>query len=192
MSVDLAGRDIFENGVVMVGVTGNSISSIPTNTNLGIADTPVRMEFEFNHDPITTDAGGRFVPMDVQGFLGTAIVSFNLIHFDKTVMREVMRLSQGAPAQDGTLTRAGKRLGGNNARFAPGWNYVSLNLSSPIGLLPWRFLNAYLTGRPVQWPLGTERSLLQVNFRVIPYTTDPWNNGAGAEGLVLYDHGTDA
>ncbi len=184
-------RDIFENGVVMVSVKGRADSNIPILTQLGLADTPIRMDFDLRHMDIQVDAYGREIPFDVQAKLGAVFVSMNLVHVEHGVLREVVRLNMGNTIIEGVMPRAGQRLGGGFPRFAPGWNYVSLNLTSPVAGLPWRFYNAYLTQRPLQWSIGTERSLIPVTFRCIPYTPDPWNAGFGSAGVVLWDHGQD-
>ena len=97
----------------------------------------------------------------------------------------------GGAASIGALARAGTRLGGGNARLAVGWHYIGLNIQSPIANKPWRFYAAYMTGPPMDHPLGTEKSIITVNWRAIPYAVDPWNSGSGAAGVALWDHDLD-
>ena len=82
-------------------------------------------------------------------------------------------------------------MGGGNPLYSAGNSYIALGILSPVGNIPWRFYASYLTGNPITYPLGTEKSLVQMNWRAIPYAQDPWGGGTGAQGVILYDHGTD-
>jgi hypothetical protein len=185
-------RDFYINGESMVYVKSNLTSLIPSITELGLSDTSIRVRPQFRHRPIKVDAWGD-APPEVQMMLATMEVSISLVHFDSAVLDECLRLSLGGAATAGALPRAGTRLGGGVARFAAGNNYISLNIASPQASRPWRFYTAYMTGPPIEFPLGTERSVVTTNWTVIPYTTDPWNAGAGASnnGGLLFDRTLD-
>lgn len=179
-------RDFFINGETMILVKGATDTGIPTLSELGLAMDPVRIRPRFRHKDINVDAFGEGVP-EVQFMLLDIQVSFTLIHFDQAILRECTRLAMGGPAGgEGTMARAGTRLGGGVGRFAPGNKYVGLNLSSPVGQLPWCFFFSYLTEQPFEWPLGTEKSMVPVTFRAIPFTTDPANALGAAQGNVVY------
>jgi hypothetical protein len=98
------------------------------------------------------------------------------------------------------MARAEARMGNNAARFAAGNNYIGLNISNPVGGIPYRFFYTYLAEPPFEHPMGTEKSIFSLNWRAIPYTQDPYGGGAaqpntvpgfGALGALLYDHNLD-
>jgi hypothetical protein len=187
-------RDVIINGETMLAVKSSAFAL----TNLGLAEAPVRISFEYKHEDINLDAHGR-APLDMQFMLEAAHVTANLIHFDPTVLRACMALAaasagailQGGTGVEGSFPRAGTRLGGGLPQFAAGNSLISLNLSSPVLVLPWRFFYTHLV-EALEWPLGNERSVVNVHFRAIPYMVDPWNGGLGALSTQLYDHGTDS
>ncbi len=176
-------RDFFINGESMVSVKGPSGSLIASITQLGLSDGQIPVNFENAFDDLNVNAWGK-QPVDVQ--------SMTLIHFDPAVLNECYRLSQAGAAAAGVLNRAGTRMGGGFARFAPGNNYIGLNILSPVEAAPYRFYFAYLTTNPLDFPLGTEKSVVTLNWRCIPYTQDPWQNGFGAQGTVWFDRLTDS
>ncbi len=190
-------RDWFINGESMVSVKGNVNTLMPLLTQLGLSDGPIRITPNVRHRDLNLDAYGSDVPPDTQMFLADAIVSMTLVHYDAAILSACIIESfagAGVPLGvgiEGLLPRAGQRMGGGFPRFAAGNHYIGLNILSPVAGVPYRFLYAYLTGPPVVIPLGTEKSLVQVNWRVLPYAQDPWNNGLGAQGQPLYDHTLD-
>lgn len=183
-------RDFQINGETMVLVKSNPQSSIATLSQLGLSDNAISWAPVFRHMDIAVDAwgGDNGPPPEVQCFLEEVNIRMTLVHFDRTVLEECMRLSVAGGAVEGTLPRAGTRMGGGAARFAAGNNFIGLNLTSPVNNRPMRFYFAYLTGQPVEWPIGTRRTVVSMNWRCIPYTVDPWNAGLGALGTVIYDH----
>jgi len=188
-------RSFFINGETMVSVKGNINTTISSSTQLGLADGPITVTPDFRHRDINVDAWGNTeIPADVQVFLASVGVRITLIHFDRAVLDTVLAESLGGMnGAVGQMPRAGTLMGGNGlARFAAGNHYIGLNLSSPVGNKPWRFFYSYLTGPPVEFPLGTEKSVAVVNFRVIPYAADPWGGGTGALGALLWDYNSDS
>lgn len=182
----------------MITVKGSSSAPlINTLQQLGLAASQIRISFDFKHSDVNADAWGK-EPFEIQFMLAEANITMDLIHFDMPVLQDCLRESQGGAAgqaAEGTTPRAGARLGNNAARFAATNHFIGLNISCPVGgggvagsVLPWCFYFAYLTGPPVQIPLGTEKSILQCNWRAIPYTTDPWGSGSGAQGNVWFTH----
>jgi len=176
----------------MVGVKSRSDSGIASLTNLGLADTGIRISINTRFDDIMVDAWGQEIPIDVQWMLADANISMTLVHFDRAVLDVCMALSMGGGSiAIGQVARAGQRLGQGLSRFTIGNNLIGLNLSSPVGNKPWRFWYTYLTGPAVEFPLGTKRSIVTLNWRAIPYTTDPFNGGTGAQGSQLWDYSQD-
>ena len=184
-------RDFQINGECLVRVKSRSDSNIGSLSELGLAQDPITVSMEFSHRDIKVDAWGA-PPPEIQFMLGTVSVSMNLIHLDRDVLDTCIRLSMGGAAAVGQLPRAGARMGGNVARFAVGNNFIGLNLSSPVQNKPWRFYYAYLANPPMSVPLGTEKSVYNLQWRVVPYTTDPWQGGSGASGQVLWDYVSDS
>lgn len=187
-------RDYFINGEHMVFVKGRADSAvIGTIQQLGLADSPIVVTPNFRHLDIAVDAwgGDQGPPPEIQCLLADVNVRMTLVHFDRAVIDECLRLSMGGPTAIGVLPRAGARMGNNTARFAAGNNFMGLNIASPVGGKPWRFYFSYLTGPPMEFPLGNRRSVVTMNWRVVPYTIDPWNNSLGAQGVVLWDHTLD-
>ena len=183
-------RDYLINGESLVRVRGNTSSSISSLSELGLATDAIQVRPVFKHKDIDVDAWGE-APPEIQFMLAEVIITMNLIHFDNVVLRECLRLSMGGASTEGTLSRAGARMGGGVARFAAGYNFIGLNIASPVGATPWRFLHSYLSATPVIYPLGTEKSIAQCTWRAIPYLADPWNDGSGASGVILWDHSSD-
>lgn len=196
----LVGRTLVANGETLVNVKGRSDCSINVSTELGLAEGPITMTMKFNHDDVNVNAWGSKIPVDVQWMLAEVQVSMDLIHVDKSVLAVCQQLSMGFPTTFGLVGRAGQFLGNNLPRFAPGNNYIGLNLTSPVLGLPWRFWYTYLTGQPVSWNLGTERSVYRVNWRAIPFVQDPYGGsasqpytvyGTGAQNAIIFDNGVD-
>ncbi len=185
------GRDYYINGESMVTVKGMTGTGIATLQQLGLSTDPIVYNFEFRHRDIIVDAHGPELPADVQAFLAAVNITINFIHFDPAILDICQRESLGGGAGPGTMTRAGTRLGGGVDRFQAGNHYIGLNVSSPVQSKPYRFLHAYLTGPAVQIPVGTEKSVVSTNWRCIPYQADPWGNGLGAQGLVVWDNTAD-
>lgn len=181
-------RNFQINGESLVSVKGNVNTGIATLSQLGLAEGPIRVSLELNHEDIQVDAWGGRVPPETQFMLAAANISMSLVHVDRDVLEDVIGESMGGAAAEGTLWRAGTRMGGGGARFAVNNHFVGLNIYSPVQSLPWRFYYTYLTGTPVEIPLGTSKSIFSLTFRCIPYAPDPWNNGLGAQGYVLFDH----
>lgn len=179
-----------------MSVKGNTSSAIPSLTQFGLSEGPIRVIPEFRHRDITLDAWGGEVAAETQFMLAAVTVSMNLIHFDRSVLDTVLLESMGGAPAIGQLARAGSRLGNNLPRFGAAGglanHFMGLNIASPIANKTWRFFFSYLTQTPMEFPLGTEKSVVQLNWRVIPYTQDPWNNGLGAQGALLFDYGQDS
>ena len=178
---------IFENGPTIVSVKGPSGSSISSLSTLGVADSPITVSQKNSFDNVIVDPFGPSVPVDLQYNLTEMMVSMNLIYFDETVLRECMRLSNAGGSAAGTMPRAGTLMGGGNARFAAGNNFIGLNLSSAVESVPWRFYSAFIADS-FNWPLGTQRSSLNIVWRCIPYSV---NILSGSAGALLYDHTAD-
>ena len=194
-------RAFYVNGETMVSVKGNANAGgglIANLAQLGLSDGPIRVRPKYNHKDIQVDAWGM-APPEVQWMMGELTISMTLVHFDMPILRACMaEAACGGANVDGTFGRAGALMGNNLARFALTNHYIGLNLLSPVGGLPYRFFFAYLADTPVETPLGTEKSIMTLNWRVIPYTQDPFGDGnqgtavgTGSAGYTLWDRNLD-
>lgn len=195
-------RDFYINGESMVTVKGPSDSvgtgSVASLVQLGLTESPIRVRLNIRHRDLIVDAWGPEVPADVQCFLTDATISMNLIHYDPYVLDECVRLGMFGNPSVGFVSRAGIRMGSTvAARFAPGNNFIGLNIASPVVNRPYRFFLAYLTGPAAEFPLGTEKTVAAVTWRAIPYYStssppnDPWGAGTGSRDAKLWDSTAD-
>lgn len=186
------------NGESMVSVRGMQGTAIQNIQQLGLTSDPIRITPNFRHRDIQLDAYGGEVPPEVQMMLADVTINFTLIHYDVNILNACINESLAGGDQTnvagnaGAVPRAGTLMGGQVARFAAGNHYIGLNILSPVANYPWRFLTCYMTGPPMTYPLGTEKSAVITNWRCIPFSVDPWNNGLGAQGQLLWDHITDS
>lgn len=183
------GRDFFIAGECMVSVKGAADSYISQLTQLGLSSDPISVTFAHAHKEMKVDAwggpGNGVGPPEIQFFGGDAQVQMTLIHYDHIILDACLLESRGIASQNfagntsrnGQIGRTGARMGNNKARFAAGNRFFSVNISSPVSGKPYRFWYCYMPMPPVIFPLGTEKTVAQVTFRAIPYTTDPWGDG---------------
>lgn len=183
-------RTVFVNGESMVYVKGAAGTNIANISELGLSDNPIAITLNPRHKDVNLDAWGE-APMDVQWKLMDVQISIPLLQFDLAVLKECVRLSMGGANAAGRMGRAGTLLGNGLGRFVAGNKYVGLNIASPVGQNPWRFYFAYLVA-PMTFPTGTEKTTVRTEWRAIPYTTDPWQAGAGALNYPIFDFTLDS
>jgi len=197
-------RDFQISGETLVLVKGRPDGPVPALFQLGLSTDPIHVSLEFRHKDLIVDAQGDEIPVDVQYKLAAANISMRLIHFDPIVVQGCWRSANAGAVVVGTTGRAGQRMGNNQPRFGPGGangnHYLGLNLTSPVGNIPYRFWYAYLTQRPSEYTLGTEKTILTMNWRAIPFTQDPYGGspsqplttfGTGAYGNIIWDNTLD-
>lgn len=175
-----------------------SDSAIATTTALGLSDVGIRITLNTRYDDIMVDAWGQEVPVDVQTMLSDAQINMTLVHFDRGVLDVVLALSMGGGGISiGQVVSAGQRLGQGLPIFSPGNSLISLNLTSPVGNKPFLFPTTYLTGPGMEYPIGTKRSIVNLNWRALPYAfptqanggiADPYNGGLGSQGVPLWQY----
>ena len=179
-------RAFYVAGEVLVKVRNAAIGT----QELGLSDSSIVITPTFKSMDIAVDTWGstKGPPPEIQSFLAEASVSMTLVHFDQSVLNSCIAQSMAASTA-GTLSHAGTLMGGNAALQASGNYYIQLGLSAPIGGQPWTFFACKLEGN-YSYPVGTERSVVRLNWRVIPYPPggDPWNGGQGANGVVLWNY----
>lgn len=217
-------RDFVVNGETLVSVKGGAhwpnAQPIRDLSELGLASEGIHVSPRFYHRDVHVDDFGPDVPPEVLWQLAEVRVRMTLIHFDEYVLDCCIAEAMGGPVSFevdippnlhpvrpsvGNFNPCGKPLGGGVPRLSSGNHYISLNLSSPVLLKPWRFLTCYLTGPPLEIPLGTSRTAAVCEFRAIPYAfpTSKTTLGAGGEpntvewndlsssGVILWDRGID-
>ena len=181
---------IFENGPTLVKVKGHAGSQIATLLDLGTSEDQVTWSPRFYHDPVIV--GGTYgpsVPVDFQFMLADAIITMNLVYYDQAILEACIQESCAGGSAVGTMPRAGTLMGGQIARFTSGNHFIGLNLTSPVESKPYRFLAAYLTGQPLNYPIGPKRSVVQLNWHAIPYPEG--NIFSGSAGIKLWDNTLD-
>lgn len=144
---------------------------------------------------------GPQTPPDVQTALADVTVTMTLIHFDQQILRACIQEALGG-GTEGVMNGSMIPLGSGWPLFNANCHFISLNVLSPVGNVPWRFRASYMTGLPLEIPLGTKASVVQIAFRAIPYvpgtvpSTNPnivnINSEIRAKGTVLWDHNSDA
>jgi hypothetical protein len=184
-------RDFFVNGPTLVSVKGNTNTAIANVTEFGLSDQPIRVSVITYHDDISVNAWGTRLPPETQFMLAGVNLSMSLVHFDRDVLDYLIMESWAGASAPGVMTVPGTRMGNSLPLYGVDNNlanhFITVSLSSPVGGIPWRFFNCYLHNN-MEYPLGTERSILVVNWRCIPYKADPYNGGLGAGGTILCDN----
>jgi hypothetical protein len=177
-------RNIFINGESLVLVKGPAGSAIAGITELGLAESQLRISIKPKTKNVNVEAWGE-APVDVQRMNSVAAVSMNLIHYDKAILKECIRLAMGGAAY-GQVSRAGALLGGGAPLLDATNSLISLNIASPVGQDPWQFLASYLNEPIGDILLGVEKSVITLSWMCIPYTSDPWQGGIGATNYPLW------
>jgi len=199
-------RDIQVNGETLVNVRFGahvpvSVSNIPgSSTNLsqlGLSSDPIKITYEFYHQDLRADDFGPNCPPDVQSMMATVKIGMRLVHYDKTILDYCtaaamggIRLIGGAPQLPGVMEPAGKMLGANRTYLASGYHFIGLNLVSAI-TSGYHFPAAYLETPPYVVPLGTERSIVDLNWRAIPYQRPNLSGDVISSGVILWNYTLD-
>lgn len=175
-------REFIFNGESLVRVKGGAhygSRPIAVLSELGLTSDQIKVTPKFSHIDIRCDDFGPEIPAEVMYHLADVRISMTLIHYDREVLNVCIAESMaGAPLSlgptivpfAGTLNPAGTMMGGNLPLFSSGNHYISLNIASPEIHKPWRFPTCYLAQSPVEIPLGTQASMVVLNWRAIPYT----------------------
>lgn len=204
-------RDVILNGEVMVRVKGAPLGPLrdPQNANanklyeLGLAEKETRVRLNFKTKDINIDDYGPDVPVEVMYQLTDAHISMTLVHFDNDVLQRCVACAMGGsvisnedlinasvPINQGTLVSMGTLYGNNVPLQSAGNQYIELSLSSPVLKYPWRFPSTYILN-VAEFPLGTKRMLVHLEWRAIPYQYIPTFGTTIGEvfssGAILFD-----
>jgi hypothetical protein len=187
-------RQYYVNGETLTLVKGRSDCAIGTLSELGLCQESISITVQSEKKPIIVDAYGS-KPPETQFFGAMAACSFTLVNFDPDVLAVCLQESWGSSPAEGQLGHAGSLMGNGKVRFAPGGilgnHFIGLNIQSALGADPWRFLFSYLADNPIEWPVGTEKSLVRCSWEAVPYSVDPWNGGNGSFSVPIWDHTLD-
>ncbi len=182
---------------------GGIVMSQPTQ--VGLASDSIRITPTFRHTNVPSADFGPAVPPEVMFNLAHVDISMGLIFWDNQVVDLCMAEAMGglgAGFGAGKMQPAGQMLGRGRPLLASGNSFISMVLLSPVLGIPWRFPASYLTAPPLEIPLGTKASLIQLNWRAIPYASpllsggnftsgNPRGKDVLSSGVVLWDHFTD-
>ena len=188
-------RDYYISGPCMVQVKGMTGTAIENVEELGTAQEQVQIIPRFIHQDINVDDFGPDIPPEVMAMLMEVSIRMTLVNFDRAILETCMAESVGG-GTFGTLPGAGILMGGYVDRFAEGNHYIGVNLTSPSLDQPWRFKHCFLTGQPVEWPVGADHSAVRLTWRCIPYTNPTNTAGDPTElvsaGVALFDRTLDS
>lgn len=165
--------------------SGGFVGSVTADSNLselGLAVGPITVSPQWNHTPITPDDYGPGVPAELLADGCSEVrVGMTLVHYDEVVLEHCISESMGfTPSLDyndlgllaGVQAAAGQPHGGFHDYYASGWRYLGVNVvpgSPGVFIKGWRFRACVLAAPPQRIPLGTRRSLVELEFRAIPY-----------------------
>lgn len=204
-------RDFVINGECMVYVRGNgalgsSTTGDPQKHELGLTADGVQIYPQLYHDPVHTSQHGDKVQVETRWKLASCEVHMKLVHFNRDVLRACIQESTAAPLNtindpdstdiftDGWVGPAGSFLGGGKQLWESGCHYVSVGVTSPVDNFPWRFPASYLMGPPLLYPIGTESTVAELRWKVIPYqvpyqanqpTTGPFSGQGRVRGELF-------
>ena len=171
-------RAIFINGPTLVSVN-IPLGSKVAYKELGLTEKDVQINVRSHFYDVQCDDygnGGPFggqVPPEVLILPSDVIVKMSLIHFDRDVLDSCMASVGGLNGSIGNLIAAGTPMGldtGADVYSPTSRRGITLSVSSSVGFgnKPWEFFYAYLMEQPMEFPLGTKKSIVNLTWRAIP------------------------
>lgn len=155
---------------------------------LGLTDNITRIQPIFHHQDIHVDDFGNKAPAEVMSMMAECRIEMTLVHYDPTVLSCCLwdakgfngigtdlgfeALNEGACGAAGTLMGGGRDVGHEDNRYSelflifPKTDEVTMSQRQP-----YVFHACYLDSRPLEIPISTERSLVKLSWRAIPYDT---------------------
>jgi hypothetical protein len=165
--------------LLAAGYTQGS-SSLGSPAQLGISVDGVEITLSTYDDPIIADTGGMRLPVDLQDMGIDALIRFQLVIYDLTVLQP---LRQRSGATEGTLPQLG-------ALVAANLYTKRLIISGAADDGPWRFYNTY--PRNVEsTKVGTKRTIWNLElyaWAVIGNAVTAASGAPPAGSIPLYDH----
>lgn len=193
----------------------NITGAISNLSELGLSSDSIRINPRFVHTGLNVDDYGPDVVPETLWMMADCQIGMTLVHYDRSILDFCLAESTGgtffrnndlSQAQfAGTMQPAGKPLGANTALLASGNHYISMSILAPQSSFgpgnggtefPWHFPACRLTGPAVEIPLGTEKSMVRLNWLAIPYDLPedrdvPTFGEVISSGRVLFDHSPD-
>lgn len=133
---------------------------------LGVAETGIEVTPGYDYHEVLTDRGGT-KPCEIMTTMYDVRVKMNLIHFDLDILRVCEDQALGKASLTAADGKAGYLLGNNLSLYASGNYFMGMSI---VGS-PWTLPAAFLDQRPYMFPLSTERSRVELNWRGIAYVT---------------------
>ena len=170
-------RAFFVDGESVISVKAGAHITSPAAMSgsatvlLGVAEDAIRVTPRFHHFDVRNDMMGDS-PVEIMSHVMEAKITMNLIHFDRDVLDVVFTEALGGyDFADETSIRdkAGALLGNNIALLSSGCHFLKMGIESHLAGKPWRFEAAFLDQSPFDFPLGTKRSRVMLNWRAISY-----------------------
>lgn len=182
-------------------VSGGPLGAFPNpdaqgKHQLGLTIDPVRILPRYVHRDVFTDDFGPDVPVETLWNMAECNIAMTLVHYDAALLSVCMGSSMGAGTSllndvDGAMGPAGRPMGFGRGLGTALCNYITLYLKPAQSTWePYRFLATYLNSQPLEIPYGTERTLVKLNWRCIPYRELTTAEISSAAGIVLWDHET--
>lgn len=109
----------------------------------------------FYHQDIHTDDFGSSVPALILGMLAEVRIEMQLVYYDTTTLY-LAWMDSGNEESFGKFAGAGKIITGKE-----------LKIEGANSDLNWTFPKAFLTERPLEYPLGNERSIVRLTWRAV-------------------------
>lgn len=186
-------RQYWVNGETMVYVRATFDFQDTQVFELGLCDGPIRIQPRFFHEDLKADDYGDQTPADIRCLAADCTISMNLVHFDRIVLNRCWMLAMGSPSVFGQIGPVGRIMGEGKG---PGARNLFVRLMLvPLNLQTiWRFPAAYITGQPLEYPLGTQRTVANVTWRAIPYMLpssdyrQSYYKEVVSKNAVLWDH----
>jgi hypothetical protein len=177
-------REFYIHGQALVQLAYMTVSgstvTVGEYADLGLTDDSIIIRPNYSHMEIQVDSAGT-IPGDIQ-IMGTTLnIDMTLVHFEAEKVDEAMRYAMGGQqtGYDFSMAAAGKLLGANNFLY-------QMRVTSPVKQKPWLFRGCYLTGQPLQWPIGVKRSLVALSWKTFPFLADPYGTGGITNGIPAY------
>lgn len=189
------GRQYQVNGETLVKLKGgthlqNFGMSGSAVVTLGVAADPITISYNLNHLDIHTDKYTQEKPVDVMWMGADAIIKMNLIHWDNDILNTAVSEAMDGYDPDALVSGGtgipGLTLGHNLDPYSSGCRYMGLGLTSTV-TSGRSFPTCYLHQQPIQMPLSTEKSIVQVTFRAIRYSKMN-SDGTVAEPSLLWEY----
>ena len=131
------------------------------NSELGYAENAVKIVPRFHHKDIYADDFGPDSPALILWMLADFTIEMTLVYFDQTVIYNAIKDAMGGGTL-GQFAGAGTPINGKQLDIESSTDATGNN---------WSFPKAYLAERPMEWPLGNERSLVHLTFRAVGLPT---------------------